>query len=341
MAGRRAASTFDCRLPTVDSFPCGLSARPEAVTFALSMGPARTLVIVVPARDEAPVIAQTVAALRALDPTLAAAGLRSLVFVVDDASGDDTRSLALAAGADRILRHQPHRGLGAAVRTGFHAALQAGADLAVKIDADLQHDPAEIPALVAPLLRDEADLVYGNRNGRIGYAMPVVRRVGNAVFTRIMRALTRWPLKDAQPGILAVNRAYLERFHLPGDYNYTQQLLLDAYHRGLRFAHVPVSFQPRRAGRSFVGLSYPFRVLGLILMVLVGVRPLVVFLPVALAFLGAALALFGWEAARWLGGRAHKPVEHVNLISGLGLFGVQTLFFGLLADLVVRTRGGR
>ena len=305
------------------------------------MSPVRTFVCVVPARDEAARVGEVVVALRNLAAPLERLGLRLLVFVVDDGSGDETARVAREAGADRIVTLSPGRGLGAAVRAGLLAARGAGADFVVKLDADLQHDPSEIPAIVGPLLRDEADLVYGNRRGRVGADRAFVRRIGNAVFTGLMRSLTRWPIEDAQPGILGMNRAYLDRFHLPGDFNYTQQLLLDAHHKGMRFAHVDVSFRPRLTGRSFVGWSYPFRALGLILMVLVGVRPLVVFLPLGFGFLAVAALLFGWEAAHWLLGAARKPVEHVNLISGLGLFGLQTLFFGLLADLVVRTRGGR
>ena len=305
------------------------------------MSELRTLVCVVPARDEAARVGEAVLALRGIGPALEALGLRALVFVVDDGSRDETGRVAREAGADRVLTLSPGRGLGAAVRAGLLAARGAGAAFVVKLDADLQHEPAEIPAVLGPLLRDEADLVYGNRCGRVGADRPFVRRVGNTVFTRLMRSLTRWPIEDAQPGILGLNHLYLDRFHLPGDYNYTQQLLLDAYHKGMRFAHVDVTFRPRLTGRSFVGWSYPFRALGLILMVLVGVRPLVVFLPLGFTFLAGATLLFGWEAAHWLLGAARKPVEHVNLISGLGLFGLQTLFFGLLADLVVRTRGGR
>jgi glycosyltransferase involved in cell wall biosynthesis len=298
----------------------------------------RALVFVVPARDEASRVAEAIAALRGLEPRLAPLGLRVLVYVVDDGSRDGTAAKAREAGADRIVRPDPHHGLGAAVRAGLEAARGSGADLVVKIDADLQHDPEDVPALLAPLLADEADLVYGDRGGRATYARPVVRRAGNVVFTWLMRTLTRWPVTDAQPGIFAMGRAYLARFHLPGDYNYTQQLLLDAYHKGMRFAQVPVTFRPRTSGRSFVGWSYPFRVLGLILMVLVGVRPLAVFTPLAFLFIAPAVALFGLELSAYLSGAADKPVEHVNLISGLGLFGLQTLFFGLLADLVVRTR---
>src|SRR5690606_15584467 len=107
---------------------------------------------------------------------------------------------------------------------------------------------------------------------RITYKMPFVRRVGNWVFTRLMAWLTGWPLKDSQPGIFAVDRSYLECFYMPGDYNYTQQILLDAYHKGLRFQHADVTFRSRVSGKSFVSFRYPFKVLPQILMVLVGVK---------------------------------------------------------------------
>jgi glycosyltransferase involved in cell wall biosynthesis len=235
-----------------------------------------------------------------------------------------------------VIRHRVNQGLGAAVRSGLTAARAGGADIVVKFDADLQHDPADIAALLAPILGDEADVVYGNRFERLEYAMPWVRRAGNALFTRLMRWLTGWPLRDSQPGIFAVDRAYLEGFYLPGDYNYTQQILLDAYHRGLRFAHVPVAFRRRATGESFVSYRYPFKVLPQIVMVLAGVRPMKVFAPIGLAFLAVALGVFGWELAVWVRGEAARPVENVNLVLGTGLFGLQTLFFGILAELIVR-----
>ena len=153
-----------------------------------------------------------------------------------------------------------------------------------------------------------------------------------------MRWLTGWPLRDSQPGIFALNRSYLEVFRLPGDYNYTQQLLLDAYHKGMRFAHVPVTFRERTTGRSFVSLKYPFKALPQIAMVLVGVRPMKLFAPIGLGFMALGALIFGGELALWLAGRATKPVEHVNFVLGTGLFGLQTLFFGLLAQLIVERR---
>jgi glycosyltransferase involved in cell wall biosynthesis len=298
----------------------------------------RQLVILVPAFEEAERIGETCDALRAAAPAIESLGLALRILVVDDGSTDKTGQLALEHGAARVVRHRRNLGLGAAVRSGLRAARAEGADFVLKMDADLQHDPLEIPAVLAPLLADEADLVYGDRTGGLEYRMPLVRRAGNRVFTGLMRWLTGWPLRDSQPGIFALNRDYLEVFRLPGDYNYTQQLLLDAFHKGMRFAHVPVHFRKRTTGRSFVSLRYPLKALPQIVRVLVGVRPMKVFAPIGLAFIGVALVVAAIELAEWMAGVAPKPIEHVNLTLGAGLFGLQTLFFGLLAQLIVEHR---
>jgi hypothetical protein len=171
--------------------------------------------------------------------------------------------------------------------------------------------------------------------------MPVVRRVGNFVFTRLMGWLTGWPLEDSQPGIFAVNREFLSDFYLPGDYNYTQQILLDGYHRGMRFAHVPVAFRKRKTGRSFISFRYPLKVLPQIVRVIVGIKPLHVFGPIGLAFLLIGTIVFLYDIVEWLRNISDKPVQHVNAVLGFTLFGLQTLFFGLLADLVVKRSGVR
>jgi len=301
------------------------------------VGPERlSVVVIVPAFNEGARIAETVSSLR---ETLRDAFDDSVVcnvYVIDDGSTDDTREQAQQAGADRVIRHTVNYGLGAAVRTGLEAARADGADIAVKFDADLQHDPADIEALVQPLLDDEADVVYGNRFERIEYRMPLGRRLGNSVFTRLMRWLTGWPISDAQPGILAVDRRYLDRFHLPGDYNYTQQILLNASHNHMRFGEVPVAFRRRETGSSFVSLKYPFKVLSQIFWLIVGARPMRVFGTIGGVFILIAVVVFGWDFTNYLQGDTSKPVVHVNAVLGAGLLGLQTFFFGVLAQLIVR-----
>lgn len=299
---------------------------------------AKTITVVVPAYNEEERITECVSELLARRELLASRNLKLLVYVVDDGSTDATRRRAEEAGADRVLRHKVNQGLGAAIRTGLKAARNDGADYAIKFDADLQHDPDDLPAILDPLLEDEADVVYGNRFDRIEYRMPFVRRTGNRVFTFLMRRMTGWPLKDSQPGIFAVNRDYLDVFSIPGDYNYTQQILLDAYHKGMRFAQVPVRFRKRTTGRSFVNLKYPFRVGYQILLVLAGLHPMRVFGPVGLFFLAAAFVVALVEIVLFFNGFFDRPIEHVNLVLGSLVLGLQTFFFGLLGELIVRNK---
>ncbi len=309
------------------SAPSGVSDQVAATT---------KLVIIVPAYNEAEMISHTIAAIRKGLEGLA--GIDGHICVIDDGSKDNTGAIARAAGADSVVTHKRNRGLGAAVRSGLEAGRKMGADILVKFDADLQHDPNDIAALIAPIVEDSADIVYGNRFSRIEYNMPLVRRSGNIVFTGLMRWLTGWPLRDSQPGLFAVNRDYLERFFIPGDYNYTQQILLDAFHKGMRFAHVDISFRKRTTGKSFVTLKYPARVLPQILIVLAAARPMRVFVPVGLFFITLGGLVFVVQFFQWLFGDAGRPVENVNLVLGAVLFGVQTLFFGILAELIVQRR---
>ena len=298
--------------------------------------------IVVPAFNEERSIGECVRALTApsLRDTLSASGVNDVaVYVVDDGSADRTDVLAKEAGAAKVIRHRVNRGLGAAVRSGLISARHDGADLVVKFDADLQHDPADIPRIIAPLLSDEADLVYGNRFDRIEYRMPLIRAVGNRVFRQLMRWLTGWPLKDSQPGIFAISRTYLDVAHLPGDYNYTQQILLDAYLKDMRFHQVDVAFRERTTGKSFVSFKYPFRVLPQILLVLAAVKPMKIFLPAGGLAVGIAAVVAAVEVGLWAVGKGFaRPIEHVNLVMGLGLFGIQLLFLGLIAELILMTR---
>lgn len=274
----------------------------------------------------------------AQQPALVKAGVALTVIVVDDGSTDGAGAVASQVGADLVIRHKVNRGLGAAVRTGLQRARDEGFDLLLKLDADGQHDPADILAMITPILLDEAEVVYGCRFGRIAYRMPLLRRWGNAVFCALMRRLTGWPLKDSQPGIIAVSRDYLKVALLPGSYNYAQQVLLDAFHKGMRFAQVDVAFRERTSGRSFVSLAYPFKALGQIFWLLVSLKPLNVFAPVGAAFLLLGGGVAAWQIAQWSMGEAVRPVQNVNLVLGCVLFGLQTLFFGVLAELIVRRR---
>ena len=315
-----------------------LIASPLAKQGAKVQGARRLLVVMIPAHNEVDNIEEVVEGVAALREQLTESGFTLKIIVVDDGSADETGLAAQSAGADRIVTHKKNRGLGAAVRSGLSVAHEECADIVVKIDADLQHSSVDILSVIQPIAAGDADLVYGERFSKIAYQMPIIRKLGNIAFRGLMRWLTKWPIKDSQPGIFAASKEYLEIFDIPGDYNYTQQLLVDAYLKGMRFSQVPVEFRQRRAGRSFVSLIYPLKVLPQIILVIAMSKPMKIFGTCGALSVLVGTTVFAIQFAQWLFGISHKPVVNVNLVLGTVLFGVQMLFFGILAKLVVLTR---
>lgn len=292
------------------------------------------VVVFIPAFNEEAKIGFVIQTLKTLYSDEGAQGYRLQIVVVDDGSADNTAEIAATRGADRIVAHGRNLGLGAATRTGLQTAREMGADIAVKLDADYQHDPQDIHAVLQPILEGRAHIVYGSRfAGRINYRMPLVRRAGNRFFTWLMRKLTGWPITDAQTGLMAYSREYMRDFHMPGNYNPPHQTLLDAYHRNLSYAEVPVVFNRRTTGKSFVSLKYPFKALPQMVRTIMLVAPLKVFSPVAAASICAAIVLGAADLIAYSAGI--DASVHDATIAVLFCFGVQCLFFGLLADLII------
>ena len=295
-------------------------------------GPAR-VVVFIPALNEEDKIAEVITTINERYRDSAPAGFTVQTIVVDDGSTDLTVEKARAAGVDGIVSHPQNLGLGAATRTGMQTALDMGADIAVKIDADFQHDPVDIERVLVPLLEDRADIVYGSRfAGKINYRMPLVRNVGNRFFTWLMRRMTGWAITDAQTGLMAYGSRYLDGFNIVGDYNAPQQIILDAHNRHLRYAEVPVVFNPRTTGDSFISFRYPFKVFPQILRIMMLGNPLRIFVNLGLCFLGVAFILAAYDLYMYLNDLDYKI--HNTMIALITISGIQTIFFGLLADLI-------
>ena len=129
------------------------------------------------------------------------------VLVVDDGSRDDTAAQARAAGAT-VIEQKPNQGKGAALRAGFRSALANGADAVLTLDADGQHDPAEIPKFLSAWEASaRPDLVIGRRNFR---AMPPIRRLSNVVGGWAISWAVGQPVPDNQSGYRLVSRRIME-----------------------------------------------------------------------------------------------------------------------------------
>ncbi|MBI3071341.1 MAG: glycosyltransferase family 2 protein [Deltaproteobacteria bacterium] len=162
----------------------------------------RQIAVVVPAFNEEKFIVRTLRSVpRFIDQ----------IVVVDDASTDATADRAARVRDERvsILRMASNRGVGAAIATGYARALNRGADWIVVMAADNQMDPGDLRALLRPLASGDADYVKGNRLGHasVRASMPFVRRVGNAILTRLTRLACGTPhLTDSQCGYTVITR---------------------------------------------------------------------------------------------------------------------------------------
>jgi glycosyltransferase involved in cell wall biosynthesis len=189
---------------------------------------------VIPALNEASRIGETIQKVRPFVDGL---------VVVDDGSEDATSAAAKEAGAV-VLRHALNRGQGAGLRTGTEAALRLGADVIVHIDADGQHDPSFIPALVGPIRDGRAEVVFGSRFlGLEPQGMPWSRRLLLAAarnFNTLAMGIPR-SVTDPQSGLRALSSQAARRLDFRQDrMAHCSEILRLATRSGLRWREVPV-----------------------------------------------------------------------------------------------------
>jgi glycosyltransferase involved in cell wall biosynthesis len=193
-------------------------------------------------------------------------GLRVCPLVIDDGSGDDTADEASAAGAV-VASHRRNLGQGDALRTGFELALRMDARVVVTMDADGQHDPAELESLVAPVVTGEADYVQGSRFLGTYDDAGGARDLGIRGFTLLIRLLARVKITDCTNGYRAIDGVALARLQLVEDRFSASEILIQAAGHGLRIREVPVHIRSREIGTSKKprGLGYAAGFLGAIL----------------------------------------------------------------------------
>lgn len=197
----------------------------------MSDRPEKLIYIVIPAFNEATVIAAVIS-------EIIAHGYQNII-VIDDGSTDHTQAAARVAGA-LCLRHKINRGKGAATKTGLQAALAAGADIIVTMDGDGQHSAADIGELIKPLLADQAAITLGIRH-KERHAMPRSRQVANFAansFTWLIHGL--W-VQDSQSGFKAFSRQAALTIETFSDaYEYESEIIREIQRHALSFHEVPI-----------------------------------------------------------------------------------------------------
>ncbi len=204
------------------------------------MSALQRVAVVIPALDEA-------AGLTRLLPQVQSLGVGCIV-VGDNGSRDDTAQVARSFGA-RVV-HEPRRGYGAACAAALRD-VPAAHDVIVFLDADVSDDPAHLPALAAPVLADEADLVIGCRDAalRDPGAFTLPQRFGNWLATRLIRLGWGYAYRDLGP-FRAIGRAALDRIQMQDRaFGWTVEMQVRALELKLRIRQISVPYR-RRVGRS-------------------------------------------------------------------------------------------
>ncbi len=253
------------------------------------------------------------------------------VLVVDDGSQDGTGRVARMALAT-VVSHRKNLGKGATIRTAFDYARRNGHEVLVLIDGDGQHESDEIPKVMEPVLKGEADLVLGIRWGKEN-DMPSYRRAGKrsldyitAVFTGIVT--------DSQCGFRAFSRQAIEALdpHALG-FGAESEMLIQAKEAGLRIVEVPVSSRYDVEGSTLKPVEHGYRVVDSILHVVAERHPLFSFgVPGMLSFLfGVYLGVYTLQTYNQTGAFAIGYALGVAIFLILGSLGI---FTGVILNII-------
>ncbi|MDH3229151.1 MAG: glycosyltransferase family 2 protein [Alphaproteobacteria bacterium] len=290
------------------------------------------LIVQIPCLNEEETLPQTVADIPRHIP-----GLELVeILIVDDGSTDRTVEIAREIGVDHIVRHRNTKGLARAFRTGIDACLRRGADIIVNTDGDNQYCGADIPRLIEPILRGEADIVVGDRqtDGVLHFSAfkKMLQRYGSAA----VRRFSRTTVPDAVSGFRAISREAALHLNIVSPFSYTIEMLIQAGRKRMAVTSVPIGTNDKtRESRLFTSIPrFVERSLTTMVRMYSMYRPLKVFFSI-----GLLITLLGMlPVARFLyfyiAGDGTGHIQSLVLGGALLVIGFVTFMIGLVADLI-------
>jgi glycosyltransferase involved in cell wall biosynthesis len=302
------------------------------------VSPLKKLIIQIPCLNEAATLPSTLADLPRAIPGIDAIE----VLVIDDGSRDGTSEVARACGVDHLVRLRRNKGLAAAFQAGVDACLKAGADIIVNTDADNQYAGHEIPRLIEPLLRGEADICIGDRNiaelEHMSWRKRQLQRLGSWV----VRQVSNTSVPDTTSGFRAYTREAAMRMTIVSEFSYTLESIIQAGKKRMAVAHVAVATNPRtRDSRLFdSAFSYVKRSAATIVRIYAMYEPLKVFTYIGVGIFAVGLLLALRFAYYYFVGSVYgtRFVQSLILSAVLMIVGFQVMLIGLLADVISGNR---
>ncbi len=297
------------------------------------------LIVNLPAFNEEEKIASTIKRIpRSID------GIDEVfVQVIDDGSKDNTFNIAKEAGAEFVYSNGVNRGIGKTFRHAVERALENGADIMVNIDADGQFDPEDIKKLIQPLLKNEADMVSADRFDHLAAKnIPFLKNLLNRVAAKLIGSFMNVNIKDLTCGFRAYNKETLLRLNLPGDFTYTQEVIIDALGKNLKIVWLPVMvtyFEGRKSRVVKTIWSYVNNSFRIIIRAIRDVRPMKFFGIPGLFLMLVGILLFVVFLFLYFQDLKISPYRnYLWFASGFFFIGLQFFVFALIADMIRSSR---
>jgi len=294
------------------------------------------LIIQIPCFNEENTLPETVADLPRSIPGVD----RVEYLIIDDGSSDRTVEVARELGVHHLVQFPTNRGLAAAFRAGIDACLRLGADYIVNTDGDNQYPGESIPALAAPVVAGEADVVIGDRRtSRIAHFSWTKKRL-QTLGSWVVRQVSHTTVPDATSGFRCWSREAAMTLNLVNQYTYTLETIIQQGHGRLTIASVPISTNAKtRESRLFRSIrSYVSRSATVILRSYLLYRPFRTFLGLGAIVFAIGTAIGGRFVWFWVNGQGGGKIQSLILAAALLIIGVQLAITAMLADLVSANR---
>ena len=291
------------------------------------------LIVQIPAHNEAETLS---AVMHGIPTTIEGIDVIE-ILIIDDGSIDGTSAVAAANGAHHVARHLSKKGLPIVFQTGIDTSLRLGADIIVNMDGDGQYRGDEIPRLIAPILRKEADIVVGDRQTGTLEHFTGIKKLLQRFGSTVVRWASETEVPDTVSGFRAFTREAALRIFVTTDFSYTIESLIQAGKRRLTIAHVPVTSNPTRPSRLHRGnWDFVKRQASTIIRTYSTYEPFRTFTYLALPWivLGSLLLLratYVFFARRYFGGEGDN-LQSLTLGIGSLLVGFLMFVAGLIAD---------
>lgn len=258
------------------------------------------------------------------------------ILIIDDGSSDRTVEVARDLGVEHIVRNKRNLGLARSFRNGIDAGLRLGADIIVNTDGDNQYCGEDIPKLLGPILRGEADIVIGDRQtDKIAHFSPA-KKFLQWFGSGVVRKLAGIWVPDTVSGFRAFSREAAIRLNIVSPFSYTIETVIQAGKRQLTVASVPIRTNPKtRDSRLFKSIPHFIQnSLGTMARMYAMYQPLLVFV-----YIGTALTVVGLLPVirfvwLYLLGEGSGHIQSLVIGGVLMMMGFLAFLVGIVADLI-------